>query len=116
MRSRYNHEGEIDYHADTEHDILRRADEALERRRLAEQAALVADHHSALGSVPSLGLAKLSTAEAGESPAAIAAPRMPHEELAECFAVKASPLTAAGWPTNNASGSVANTPSRRRSR
>jgi len=116
MRSRYNHEGEIDYHADTEHDILRRADEALERRRLAEQASIVAEHHSALGAVPTLGLAKLSGSEAAESPIAAATPKMPHEELAERFAVKATPLTTAGWPPSKTNGSAGNNPSRRRSR
>ena len=116
MRSRYTHEGEIDYHADTEHDILRRADEALERRRLAEQASVVAEHHSALGAVPTLGLAKLSGSEAAESPIAAATPKMPHEELAERFAAKAAPLSAAGWPPSKSNGSAGNNSSRRRSR
>lgn len=115
MRSRYNHEGEIDYHADTEHDILRRADEALERRRIVEQASLVAEHHAALGQVSSLGLAKPTTG-ALESPMAAAMPKMPHEEMAEQFAAKATPLTAANWPTTNTSSSAGHNPSRRRSR
>jgi hypothetical protein len=116
MRSRYNHEGEIDYHADTEHDILRRADEALERRRLAEQASVVAEHHSALGAVPTLGLAKLSGSEAAESPIAAATPKMPHEELAERFAAKAAPLSAASWSPSTTTSSAGNNPSRRSSR
>ena len=116
MRSRYNHEGEIDYHADAEHDILRRADEAIERRRIAEQATVVAEHHAALGSASSLGMAKPTTANAAESAIAAVAPKMPHEELAERFAAKATPLTAAGWPASNATSSGGNNHSRRRSR
>ncbi len=116
MRSRYNHDGSLDYHADSEHEILRRADEALERRRLAERAAVAAEHHSALNTGSSLGLSAPLSAATSESPISAAVPKMPHEELAERFAAQATPFSTSKWPTSNSLQPAGNAASRRRTR
>ena len=94
MRSRFSHEGSLDHHADNEHDLLRRADEALERQRQEAHAAMAVGQ-SAHGNRPaphSNGIATpIST---GPTTLAAAMPKMPHEEIAERFALKpATPPT-----------------------
>lgn len=107
MRSRFNHDGTLDHHADNEHDLFRRADEALERQRQldhsvrsVEQTGQTATASSSKSPIPS----PLGTGT--QSGAGTLAPKMPHDELAERMAVKpttpASADTALAWPTRTA--------------
>ncbi len=103
MRARFNHEGVLDHHADNEHDLFRRAEEALERQRQADHAARFTEPTGSVTALTPLrqGLGN-PLATVGATSAAVA-PRMPHEDLAERFAVKpanALPVTEAAlaWP------------------
>ena len=95
MRSRYGHDGSVDYHAESEHEILRRAEEALERQRLAEHANQAASHlsHYAAPIAPSAGGSSNSSA------AAITTPKYPHDEIAARLAVVPAPLASSHIPT-----------------
>lgn len=82
MRSRYHHDGSVDDHAHSEHEILRRADEALEQQRLQEHALRAAG--TLIPAAP-LGapLGGISSAATTSKAHALAErPRMPHETLA----------------------------------
>lgn len=95
MRSRFNHDGSLDHHAHNEHELLRRADEALERQRREAHTAKTAEQlplGQGLGSSGSALAAKnkhsASPPVPAQSPMGGMVPKMPHEELAERFAVK----------------------------
>ena len=94
MRARFTHDGSLDPHADNEHELFRRADEALERQRREAHAATAAAQsgYNGMAAPPTNGIASpVSTGQT--TSAAVAAPKMPHEELAERFALKPTTLT-----------------------
>lgn len=90
MRSRFSHDGQLDHHADNEHDLFRRAEEALERQRQQSHATQASEHTTVVAPLTN-GLPSPSSAASAQP--AIAVPKMPHEEIAERFALK--PTTAA---------------------
>lgn len=113
MRSRFNHEGALDHHADSEHELLRRADEALERKRQMEHAAKAAEQATASAITSPLSNHVVSPLGAISSGAAMVAPKMPHEEIAERFAVKPVALPSINsqfvWPARNGAAASGNT-------
>jgi hypothetical protein len=102
MRSRYQHDGSVDYHAEGEHEILRRADEALERQRLAAHSAVPMNL-----SVPGLAKSSRPTGAPGATPLA---PPFPHEEIAARLTPKLTPTTmlesGLSWPPSQSPSSA----------
>ena len=103
MRSRYQHDGSVDYHAESEHEILRRADEALERQRLAAQS-------TAPMIPPVSGIAKSPRPAAAQCATTLTTPQFPHDEIATRLTPKLSPLTTPesglGWPPSPSSSNA----------
>lgn len=120
MRSRFNHEGGLDHHADNEHDLLRRADEALERKRQMDHATKAAEQASAGAITSTLRSHIPSPLGATSSGAAAATPKMPHEEIAERFAVRPVALPSVNsqfvWPARNGTGATGNAHAHSRTR
>ena len=113
MRSRFNHEGALDHHAENEHELFRRADEALERQRQFDHAARASEHTVLGASIlqPRNSFASpIGTANTGISGAM---PRMPHDEIAERLAVKSTPLATAqaalSWPPRPSAPAIGQT-------
>ena len=125
MRSRFNHEGSLDPHADNEHELLRRAEEALERQRQEAQAAVATAHGARANAGAAPALTKPSSLP-------VSTPAMPHEAIAERLALKpttSSPVLpnqgqgmpglgidkaqqATGWPVRNNSPTHSNAKTR----
>ena len=97
MRSRYQHDGSVDFHAESEHEILRRAEEALERQRQAAHAT------AAVSPVVPMGM-PMPSRPTGAAGSAVPAPQFPHEEIAARLAPKPTPITTSeaglAWPTS----------------
>ena len=74
MRSRFNHDGSIDPHAHHEHEVMRRAEEALERRRLQEHATK-GRRNSSFSALTSFSGSPQFAAKAEAKPQ-----KLPHEE------------------------------------
>jgi hypothetical protein len=120
MRSRFNHEGALDHHADNEHDLLRRADEALERRRQMDHAAKAAEQAATGGITSTLRSHMPSPLGTASSGVAATTPKMPHEEIAERFAVRPVALPSINsqfaWPTRTSTLTTGNTQANSRKR
>ncbi len=102
MRSRYHHDGNVDPHADSEHEILRRADEALERRRLDDHASRMAEHAS-LGKIANpLGGAASPLKGTKAAVAGLGTPTMPHEDFPLVPKLTPPGGTPDGWPVRQA--------------
>ncbi len=114
MRSRFTHEGQLDHHAHNEHELFRRAEEALERQRRMDHAARSTEPSTLGANVPATvkGFG-LPLASSQNSATASALPKMPHEEIAERIALKPSPLTTSentvAWPPRTTAATTANT-------
>ena len=110
MRSRFSHDGSLDHHADNEHELLRRADEALERRRQEAHAAKAAAQATLGSTLSPLNKGVASPLGAGHPSMGAAVTKMPHEELAERFALKPAPpqvAPALNWPPRTGTGANA---------
>ena len=119
MRSRFNHDGSLDHHAHNEHELLRRADEALERQRSEAHAAKTAEQVTLGSTLSPRNRGPASPLGVGQSPREAMVPKLPHEELAERFALKPPrpqveptlawpPRTKAGVNSNNTARSHGN--------
>jgi hypothetical protein len=113
MRSRFNHDGTLDHHAENEHELFRRADEALDRQRRLDHAAKAGAGVQAMGDTTLSPLKSSAASPLGGAQAAngLTAPKMPHEELAERMALKPAAVatveTALAWPARTSGANAA---------